>query len=405
MLRTLGPKNRLLMLSLFVWASSVGLWYNQRQLYLSELGASPKQIGTALALESVCAALLLIPAGLLSDRIGPRRVILGSWSMGIFGVMLMAMARSWQAAIPGLVIYRLAAASAPALLSFALLNIPDRRVPLISEKTLTTVFTAWPAAHILSPWLGGIIAQQTSIRTTLWVAVGVFALGIGLMLLTKPVAPGWFANRQSPLELFRNRRFLLLVGYFALATIAMFVGQLLLPNFLHEMRGFSLATIGVLFSIFSVGAVACNLVVGRSRPKWTFVGLLAVIWLAYYALLQTTGVGPAVVGLFLLGAISSTWVVMSAGISRVVKERNQGQAFGVMESLIMGASAVAAWLAGQLYGLTPARTLPLLAALAGVSVMLVLWFLLRLGPLVASSGMPEQEPGTCALPEPLPGDD
>ena len=77
MLRKLGAANRLLMLSLFVWAFSVGLWYNQRQLYLSELGATPKQIGTALALESVCAALLLLPAGFLSDRFGPRRVILG----------------------------------------------------------------------------------------------------------------------------------------------------------------------------------------------------------------------------------------------------------------------------------------------------------------------------------------
>ncbi len=404
MLRDFGPNNRLLMLSVFVWSLSVGLWYNQRQIYLGELGATPEQIGTALALESICAALVMIPGGFLSDRIGPRRVILGAWALGVLGLLLMAIARSWHTAIPGLLIYRCAAAASPAIMSLVLLNVPDRSIPGISERTLSTIWAAWPAAQIVSPWLGGIIAHNTAIRTNLWIAAGILMLGIGFVLLTKPTTTYSGAERRSPLALLQNHRFLLLTGYFALTMIALYTGYMLLPSFLQETRGISLATIGFLFTVSYVGAVVFNLIAARTSPRWSFVGLLVLSWLAYFALWQTAEVGWAGVAMFLLGAIPAIWIVTNTGIVQVVKEQNQGQAFGFFQSLAHAGPAVAAWMAGRLYGMTPGHELPLVASLVGIPLMLVLWYLLRLGPRLDAPASTERNPGYTAIAEPLSGD-
>ncbi len=403
MLRNLGPNNRLLMLSVFVWSLSMGLWFNQRQIYLGELGATPEQIGTALALESICAAVVMIPGGFLSDRIGPRRVIIGAWSLGVLGLVLMAIARSWHTAIPGMLVYRCAAAASPAVMSLVLLNIPDRSKPGISERTLSTIWAAWPAAQIASPWLGGIIAQNTAIRTNLWIAAGILGLGIGLVLLAQPVKADSSRVRQSPLALFQNQQFLLLTGYFALTMIALYTGYMLLPSFLQETRGISLATLGFLFTVSYVGAVVFNLIVARTSPRWSFVGLLVLSWLAYFALWQTTKVGWAGLAMFLLGAIPATWIVMNAGIVQVVRDRNQGQAFGIFQSLAHAGPAVAAWMAGRLYGMTPGHELPLVASLVGIPLMLVLWFLLRLGPRLSAAASTERDPEYAAIAEPLSG--
>ena len=80
MFRDITRNNRLLMLALFIWALGEGLWYyNLRQLYLVELGATEIQVGNVLALEAVFRALMPIPAGYLADRIGARRVMIFSW--------------------------------------------------------------------------------------------------------------------------------------------------------------------------------------------------------------------------------------------------------------------------------------------------------------------------------------
>ena len=389
MFRNLGRTNLLLLISVFVWSLSVGLWFNQRQLYLGELGATPEQIGTALALEAICAAVVMIPGGFLSDRLGPRRVILGAWSLGVLGVVLMAVAQSWHTAIPGMILYRCAAAAAPAIMAFAMLSIPDRSLPGISERTLSTIWAAWPAAQVVSPWLGGIIAQNTSLRTTLWIAAAILTIAIGFALLTKPAKAESGQQQRRPLAVFRNQQFLLLSGYFALTTMVVYAGHMLLPSFLQEARGFSLATIGFLFTVSYVGAVVLNLIAGRASPRWSFVGLLVLVWLSYLVLWRTAAVWSAAAAMFMLGGIPATWIVTNACIVQVVGDRDQGQAFGFFQALAHAGPALAAWMAGQLYSLTPGHELPLIASLIGIPVMLALWFVPGLGSSVAKPASKE----------------
>src|SRR5512138_2084583 len=100
MFKVLQRDHWLLMASLLVWALGEGLWMNFRQLHLEQLGATPSQIGLALAFEAVARAALLIPAGYLIDRIGARQVMIASWLLGIAGLFIGGLAVTWQGFVP-----------------------------------------------------------------------------------------------------------------------------------------------------------------------------------------------------------------------------------------------------------------------------------------------------------------
>lgn len=88
----LTRNNRLFMLANFLFALSYGLWMNLRQLHLGDLGATPAEVGTALGAVSLAGALLPVPAGLLTDRFGPKRVMLAAWGMAVAGALIAALA-------------------------------------------------------------------------------------------------------------------------------------------------------------------------------------------------------------------------------------------------------------------------------------------------------------------------
>ena len=381
MLKNLGRNNRLVMLAVFVWALSEGLWYNLRQLYLAELGATAEQIGTVLAAAAVASAVVQIPAGHLADRVGPQRVMLVAWWLGVLGDVLMALATTWQAVVPGIIVNRLSQAANPALVAYVLLSLQDRDRPGRSERIVTTVFGVYPAAMIFAQALGGFIADKAGIRTDLWVAAGGVALAALIISQTEHLVQEDRTQQAQPALLFRNRTFLALAGYYTLTLVALYVGYSLAPNFLQDVRGFSLATIGLLFSIVSVGGLASNIVAGQLCPRWSFGGLLVVLWLAFLGLWQVGTLPGTVVAFFMLGGISTMWPLVTAGIGRAAGVRHQGLALGIMESLISVALAVAAWIAGYLYDLTPTHDLPLIAGLVSIPLILGVSFLMPLdGP-------------------------
>jgi MFS family permease len=377
MFKNFGRDNHLVMLSLFIWALGEGLWFNLRQLYLADLGATPEQVGLALALEATARASLPILAGYLADRIGPYRVMLAAWVMGIVGPAVVALATTWQTVIPGLVAYALSGFALPAINAYVLASLPDDGLPGIADRALTGVVAAYPAGLIISPVLGGLLAERFGIRANLWIATLVFTLSTGVILFARHAEPGERTREHHPAALFRNRSFVLLAVYYLLATISLQVGYVLLPNFLKDTRGYSLETIGLLFSIFAAGMAVINLLAGRARQPWGLAGVLAACWLAVLILWQVGALIGVSVAFLALGGIFTARMLLMASTARVVEAQNRGLAFGFMETLTAVAAAIASWMAGTLYVMTPAHDLPLTAGLLGIPLALLLWLLLQ----------------------------
>ncbi|HEC23959.1 MAG TPA: MFS transporter [Chloroflexi bacterium] len=377
MFKELGRDNRLIMAALFIWALGEGLWYNLRQLYLVELGATPAQVGTVLAIESIARALLPLPAGYAADRFGPHRVMVLSWMVGFIGPAGMALATSWQLALPGIVIYSLSAFAIPAISTYALLSLPNRDLPGIANRTLTAIYAAYPAGLIISPALGGLIADSYGIRTNLWLGTALFAVSTLTVLMTRSVRPRVAAHELRPGDLLRNGAYLRLVLYYAATALIMQLGLALAPNFLRDVRGFSLSTIGLLLSIFSLGTVVLNLLSGRASPRWNYPAILLLFWLSLLVMLGSTSWAGVAIAFFGLGGFFTTRALATAGVARAVGESNQGLAFGMFESLFSVSLAIAAQAAGSLYDLTPSHDLPFVAGLAGLPLMIGLWFVVR----------------------------
>lgn len=375
MLKLLGRDNRLVMLALLMWALGEGLWYNLRQIYLAQLGATPGQIGTVLGLEGVARALLLIPAGFLSDRLGPRRIMLASWLVGIAGIALSALAPTWQWLIPGLMLYNVSGFVTPALSTYALLAIPNQEAIGAEERTLSLVYAAYPVGLIVSPALGGLIADQYSIRVCLYLAIALSAASTIVMLATHHYVS---SSRQATVHgqtLATNRPFRMLLIYYISAAAAFVVGFLLVQNFLHEVRGFPLRQIGVLFSILAIGTTLANLVLGRITLRWSFPILLGAIWVATLGVWRAYSPFVAGAAFLLLGAVYATRTLASAGIARVVKPHERGLSFGILETGLSLAVALDGKLAGELYAHNPAW--PLLFSLLVIPPMLGLWLVVR----------------------------
>jgi len=80
--------------SLFIWGFGEGLFLFFQPVYLERLGASPLLVGVIYSGSGIAMALGQIPAGRLSDRVGPRIIMLASWIIGTAATLVMAVSQS-----------------------------------------------------------------------------------------------------------------------------------------------------------------------------------------------------------------------------------------------------------------------------------------------------------------------
>jgi MFS family permease len=390
MFKFLGRDNSRLTIAFLFWALGEGLWYNLHPIYLEQLGASPEQIGTVLGIERAAAALLMIPAGLLSDRLGARRVMIAGSVLGVAGAIAMTLATTWQALAPGLAAYHMSAFFIPALNAYILLAMPNRDEDGAGQRALSLVYASYPAGMVISPTLGGLIAEAYGIRMCIRIAIILCSLSLLVTMSTRhhETAPRHVVIRSESLT--RNRAFQRLLVYYVATMLSVGVGFFLVQNFLHEARGFSLGRIGLLYSILSIGTVVANLILGRINPRRSFALLLVAIWLAMVGAWQVHTLAVAGAAFFLMGAIYTMRTLAAAGIALIVPRQDHGLSFGVLETGMALAAALAGKLAGEFFAWD--AELPLLFSMAAIPLALAAWFVVR-GNLAGSHEVGVPVPG------------
>jgi len=377
-LQGINRDNRLFMLANFLFALSYGLWMNLRQLHLAALGAQPAEIGTVFALIAIAGGLFPIPAGILADRLGPRRIIIGGWLLAAVGAVIATLAPTWPVVGLGYVVFMLVIAANPATVSFVLLNTRASVGERTAERVLATVFASWPAAMVFAPVLGGVLADRWGIPVVHGVgALGLFA-STGVLCLAADVRAEPTPQAEHRAHLGRNRRFVALMVCYPLVVVALYLGYVLAPTFLAEERSFSNSAIGLLFSTMSVGTLAFRSLLIRLNQRQSFSALLLLVWLGVLLLWQTQGVAWSALAFAGLGGISTVWVLVVAQIGQTVSDQDRGLALGISETLGFAAIAATSWLAGQLYEQTAAHDLPMIAGLIAIPAALLLWLALPL---------------------------
>ena len=237
----------------------------------------------------------------------------------------------------------------------------------------------WGGA-IISPSLGGVIADQFSLRAVFATSVGFFSISMIIMLQTKPYAtpirtqPDLHTTIQQYLAILKNRRLQAVYGIFALAFMLTIVGITFAPKYLEDVHDLSRTEIGLLGSVLGLGAVFWNIQLGR-QPVWqSFTwgiilsgGAFGLIWLTGYWVVL-------LLAYFLLGSWDILRPVATSIIAEYSQPAQQGGAFAMVDTLHGLSTFVAPASAGLLYGAAVYLPFGLSLLLLGLTLGAIWWF-------------------------------
>jgi MFS family permease len=353
----LGRNNGILFWVHLIWGAGFTIQAALWTLFIADLGASPTQIGLVVGGGAVVRTLLAIPAGILADRFPLKPVIIAMMAVPILGAIGLALATEWWHALAGAVLMDLSGVAIPAVSAYvAAASKPEDRT-----RTMTYIFSmSWLISMAVAPAIGGWLAETSGFRTVYIVGAVLFAIGIAVATRIDDIRPSQESHDAGSSEQAAGYRQLLkspgvrvVVAFHLLVPLIVFTAFALLPNFMNDERGVSLATIGVLASAGAVVAFGASLLVSHWKPLTRpFMGITAILTVAAIsmALMLTFTTFPIVALAFMLRmCFSPIWSLMAAAVAEVTPDRVRGRAYGLCEFGVGIGDTSAPIMAGSLY--------------------------------------------------------
>jgi predicted MFS family arabinose efflux permease len=338
------------------------LWLNLQPLYIKFLGAQPVQIGATLSLAGILVIFLYIPSGMLADRGRYKALILTAWAITVVAMAWLAVAPDWRWAIPGFALYFVSTFARPALSGYIAAG--DHGGNL--SRTFAYVFSGYWIGSLLSPALGGWIAEHVGLRVVFGCAAGIYLLSMLVIGLLSNVPPPARVREARLGRLLTDRVFLWQLFIFMLIFFSMDVGGVLAPNFLQDVKGLNLEQIGALGGAASLGAILLNLWIARMHAGRRTSLLLAHVTVMI-GLILLIGVparsssalvyGVLLAAYFFRGGINAAWTITSGRLGHWLEADVLSLGFGFRDTVSRIALTLSPFVAGQLYTRGPALPL------------------------------------------------
>jgi len=342
---------------------------------------SPLLLGLTLGAYGLVQAILQIPMGLLSDRVGRRPVIIGGLLMFILGSIVCAVAETME----GLIVGR-ALQGAGAIASTLMAMVTDLTSEKNRTKAMAIIGGSIGFSFILAMVLGPLITLKYGLSGVFWITAILGTLGILIVLLLVPNRVQVQYNRETLTDLKQIVRLIkqttllrLNYGIFALhlALMAAFVA---IPTILSDELGVEgenlwwvyLLLLGGGFFIMLPGMIIAE---KNNRQKWSFLVSVGAMMMATLALSLYRGpiMTPVLLLIFftafnLLEASLPSWMSKSCPVG------NRGTAMGIYStSQFLGAFF------GGLLGGWSLQTLGVNGLFVVISLILAVWWFVCLG--------------------------
>lgn len=359
----------------FSWEFGFGLYSLLLTIYVENLGASPSQIGILVGVQGLMRIAVTLPSGILAEKFSHRSLIIWTTAATVPAALFLGLAQTWWQLFPGMILMMAGNLGTPAYASY----IVDISSPATRARTFAMIYSFGPAvATIISPSLGGFIADKTAIRVLFFLAATSF--GVSTLFFTRiaertRAMPHTLQPRYRDALAIPGVRAVGLLKFSVLGTLAL--ATTLLPNYLEDIHGLSVGTIGRLGSVYALGSVILTVIVsktaGITASKGIAIGAISVGAVCGITLL--TGNLWIIVPAFLLrGGFLVTWSFFSAVFGDITPDRLRSRVFALGDFMGGIGFGLAPFLAGVMYEWRPSA--PLLAAvlitpLLGIAAVII----------------------------------
>jgi MFS family permease len=363
----LSRDNLLVLVSMLLWGSGEGLWYYVQPLYIKSLGADSLEIGLVMSLGPVLMVLGFLPVGILADRCGRKKVMVGGSLMGVFAVVVLALARDWRQSIPGFLLYFGSGCCQPAIQSYIARASEGRDL----NRTFSLVFAAFALGLIVFPTVGGWLAEAAGFALPLILAALFYAASTTMMVFLREQPITRSGQGAGLAAIWSNKRLVAICALSVVVFLALYLGQPFAPNYLQEVVGIDLSWIGFMGSAHALGATVLGVALGRlSEGIAGFILGQALVGVSLILMLNTGAVPLLFVAFFLRGGYNACKALVLGLAGKVVDEANSGLAYAVLNSGIATSMVLAPYMAAWLY--TARTDLPFLLAAGMIAATMLL---------------------------------
>lgn len=302
-------------------------------------GATPLLIGLAVGVYGLTQAMLQVPFGLLSDRIGRKPVIFGGLLLFALGSLIAALATDIWIVILGRAIQGAGAISAAVMALAADLTREEQRT-----KAMATIGMTIGVSFMLAMLAGPALGELFGVSGIFWLTVVMALLGIALVALVVPTPTRSFVHHDAETvpAMFRRviRNVDLLRLDFGIFTLHLILTALFLavPLVLRDL-GLAPAQHGLLYLPVMLASLAVMvpfiiLAERRGMAKQVLLGAIGSMVVAQLALGYTIasfwGFVAALVLFF--SAINLLEAMLPSLVSKVAPVEAKGTAMGVYSS-------------------------------------------------------------------------
>jgi MFS family permease len=299
---------------------------------LLALGASPLQLGIAIALEMATSVAFLLVGGAFADRLQRRTLILASDALGGTVVAILALlSASGQLRVEHVYVAAVALGAADAFLQPAFSAIVAELVPAdILRAGNAARLIGRSSARILGPTVGGLVVALVSPAAAFALDGLTFLFSFGALLLAHPDRRMPAASvsivgdvREGFRYVFSYRWLWTTTIYFMLVNVA-FAGQagVMMPLLVRDTLGGDARTYGFVNAAYGVGTVFAGIGVaqlvlrrpGRVMFGFELLAILGVLSMGLAPVLPVVFVSMAVMG----AALASSTVIWQSLLQRLV---------------------------------------------------------------------------------------
>ncbi|MCL1885656.1 MAG: MFS transporter [Dehalococcoidia bacterium] len=337
-------------------------------LFIRSMGVPVSMVGFIAAASTIVGIVVSLPAGMLSDVIGRRRVLLAAaFVFATAPFLYLLITASWH-----LVAVRIYHGLATAILGpVALAAVADTYSSGRGER-IAWYSSATMIGRFLAPFAGGLLIFGDNFR---WIYIADGVAGVLALLAISRLRFATVASTKAK-EAFRQhcRKYgqeiafifhhggiLATSGIEAVQYFAFGCMETFLPIYLNETHGYPAWQIGILFTVQILAAAFSKPAMGRLSDRFGRIPLISIglllggiaasvmlLWSNYAALLLLM----ALFGLGLATVTAST----SALVADMSRSEGRGGAMGVLSSIMDIGQAAGPMVAGILLGVISYQT-------------------------------------------------